>query len=518
MNHQLAKSVLEELANIGVEEYVVSPGARNLPLIECLTQAKATVHYFVDERSSAFFALGRIKSTKRPVAVITTSGTAAGELLPAMMEAYYTSLPIIAVTADRPRRFRGKNPPQSAEQKNLFGVYAPLAFDVEGHERVSLSCFHGTHPLHLNVCFEEPGKEARTEPLHLNIGEFNPKQTLGDQESLHSFLKRARRPLVIVSNLRKEEKQAVELFLSRLKAPLFLEATSQLHSSNALLPYRVFYPKIKEHDAIIRIGGVPTDRIWRDLESYEGIYEVLSISQNPFLGLSFGELIHTDLKPFFEGIEKVKSSWDFDEEFFERERAFSSAREALFDEAENSEPSLVKTILHNIPEDALLFLGNSLPIRNVDMALHALNDPFEVVAMRGLNGIDGQLSCFLGQAMEGRENVAILGDLTLLYDFSGFWALKNIDVPFTLIVINNKGGKIFDRLYPLKELQNTHSHHFEEIAAFWKIPYKRVEKESEFSFSRGIIEVCPDPEKSKVFYENYEFIKKENALLQGSSR
>ncbi len=114
---QLVKQLLEEVIAQGVQELCLCPGARNAPLIYPLVHSsQVRIYYWPEERSAAFFALGRIKATGCPVAVVTTSGTAAAELLPATMEAFYTGLPLILITADRPRRFRGTGAPQSAEQ------------------------------------------------------------------------------------------------------------------------------------------------------------------------------------------------------------------------------------------------------------------------------------------------------------------------------------------------------------------------------------------------------------------
>jgi len=142
-NLAAARDLIECLRGLGVTDFCVCGGSRNAPLIAVVT---GNVYTFVDERSAAFFALGRIKRDERPVAVITTSGTAAAELLPAAVEAYYSGAPLVLLTADRPSRFRGTGAPQSIEQIGLFGVYA--ATDLDRWDR--------RRPLHLNVEFDEP--------------------------------------------------------------------------------------------------------------------------------------------------------------------------------------------------------------------------------------------------------------------------------------------------------------------------------------------------------------------------
>lgn len=157
MNEHLAKHVVEELMKQGIEDFCICPGARNGPFVMTLSKVSGIRKYFwYEERSAAFFALGKSKKALKPTAVITTSGTAAGELLPATMEAYYTGIPLLLLTADRPRRFRGSGAPQSAEQVGLFGPYINFSQDLEGNERCDLSRWKKNGPAHLNVCFEEP--------------------------------------------------------------------------------------------------------------------------------------------------------------------------------------------------------------------------------------------------------------------------------------------------------------------------------------------------------------------------
>jgi len=141
-NLEIARRIIDEVRALGVVDFCVCSGSRNAPLIAVIEQA----YSFVDERSAAFFAVGRSRRDERPVAVITTSGTAAAELLPAAIEAYYSGTPIVLITADRPARYRGTGAPQAIEQESLFGVYAAR----------SIETWNRRMPLHLNVEFDEP--------------------------------------------------------------------------------------------------------------------------------------------------------------------------------------------------------------------------------------------------------------------------------------------------------------------------------------------------------------------------
>ena len=141
-NVDVARQLLDQVRSLGVEDFCVCSGSRNAPLIAAVDRA----YSFVDERSAGFFAVGRAKRDEKPVAVITTSGTAVAELLPAAVEAYYSGVPLVLITADRPARYRGTGAPQAIEQESIFGVYAARSVG-EWNRRM---------PLHINIEFDEP--------------------------------------------------------------------------------------------------------------------------------------------------------------------------------------------------------------------------------------------------------------------------------------------------------------------------------------------------------------------------
>ena len=157
-NMALAKNVIDQLLNAGVKEFCLCPGARNSPFVFLFDEnPHLKIYTFFDERSAAFFALGRIAATRLPVAVFTTSGTAVAELLPAAVEATYSSLPLILVTADRPKRYRGSGAPQSIQQVGLFSYYIEASFDLdEENTHISMNGLSWKKPTHINVCFAEP--------------------------------------------------------------------------------------------------------------------------------------------------------------------------------------------------------------------------------------------------------------------------------------------------------------------------------------------------------------------------
>lgn len=145
-NIERARRLVQQVRDFGTNDFCACSGSRNSPLLAVLGSIDAQIFSFVDERSAAFFALGLIKRHGRPAAVVTTSGTAVAELLPAVVEAHYSGLPLLLITADRPARHRGSGAPQTIEQVGIFGAYAATA--VEGWAR--------NRPLHINIEFDEP--------------------------------------------------------------------------------------------------------------------------------------------------------------------------------------------------------------------------------------------------------------------------------------------------------------------------------------------------------------------------
>jgi 2-succinyl-5-enolpyruvyl-6-hydroxy-3-cyclohexene-1-carboxylate synthase len=448
------KESLFELLKAGCVTFCVCPGARNSAIIIYLEALQGVkLYYWPEERSAAFFALGLSRRLQAPVAVVTTSGTAVAELLPSAIEAFYTGVPLIFLTADRPKRYRGSGAPQAIEQSSLFLCYAPLVFDLEEEDSFSLKMWEQRAPCHINLCLEEP-KPFTLEAFEGGSRSYFPKKKERGESSLNAFLKNVENPLVIVSTLPFSKRELVKTFLLRLKAPLILEGVSGLREDCKLQDLRVV---LSSYDSVIRIGGVPTTRFWRDLETHK--LPVLSVSDLPFSGLSYGE------KPLpFEILNEYPL------------KSYEGVRLKEVREHFEGEASLIHELSKKIPEEALIYLGNSLPIRHWDEAA-TFDIPHSLVfASRGANGIDGQISTFFGLCEKGRLNIALIGDLTALYDLAAFWILKDLDVEqVTVVIINNGGGQIFSKMFPRKSFLNEHHLSFESIAQFWGLNYTRFE-------------------------------------------
>lgn len=485
-NIRSASGLIEQLRAAGVGEFCVCAGSRNAPLLAVLGATGVKTWSFVDERSAAFFALGRWKLHGAPVAVVTTSGTAVAELLPAAVEAYYSGAALVFVTADRPARFRGTGAPQSIEQVGIFGPYAETALET----------WSRTVALHLNIEFDEPlidepvpaGDRVPAAPPAVAPAEAGVTAS-GDPD-----LGQMARPLVIIGGLAPLHRARVRSFALSLGAPVFAEPLSGLREDTALPLITSGERMIARgrFDGVIRIGNIPTLRFWRDLETLD--LPVVHYSDLPFPGLTRGE-IHP-----IASLPAVASSRTRDDPFFSQDAEQAEKLSLILDAEPTSELSLVRGLSRELSNGARIYLGNSLPIREWDLvARRDLVATF--AANRGANGIDGQLSTFFGQCDPARENLCLLGDLTTIYDLGAPWIVRQLDgVRFRIVIINNGGGRIFSRVQSLRSLdpavrenlvENGHDVQFDHWVSMWRLEGR-------------VTELRPDAESSARAWKRYE--------------
>jgi 2-succinyl-5-enolpyruvyl-6-hydroxy-3-cyclohexene-1-carboxylate synthase len=534
MNINWSQKIFEELHRQGVRDVVFCAGARNSPMIAVLAKSKGLrLHSFFEERSAGFYALGLARRTERPCVVVTTSGTAVAELLPAAIEAFHTGLPLILVTADRPKRLRGTGAPQAIDQTGIFGKFVQMEFDLEAGEMFSLEDWNRRSPVHLNVCLDEPLVDKFVDELVLpdstddqpDSGSHAGKSVFALSSGaewaglrLTKFLKSEGPLLTLVGTLEtSEERESVARFLIELGAPVYLEATSglreredlralSLQSGDRVLTWALSRNLVSR---VLRIGGVPTVRIWRDLDESQSPIDVMSLTPLPFAGLSRGELVCAEISAVLSSLA-VKSQPASDHaQLIDKDREAAGRLERLLDEEPTSEPAMFRRLSKLIPDSSLVYVGNSLPIREWDLAA-SRDKVFAVEANRGVNGIDGQISTFLGLAREDRENWAVIGDLTALYDLSAPWALRTRGGSLTirLVVVNNGGGKIFQRIFKNDLFENRHDIEFGDWARMWKLGYRKWNSVPDTEMFEGaafeVIELQPDDESTKRFWDRYD--------------
>lgn len=516
-NLELAKNVIEHLLAAGVKEFCLCPGARNSPFVFLFDQNPHLKAYnFFDERSAGFFALGRMAASRMPVAVITTSGTAVAELLPAAVEATYSSLPLIIITADRPKKYRGTGAPQSIEQVGLFSYYIEASFDLDQENtHISVKGLSWKKPAHVNVCFSEPLLDGEVPkivaPERTARTRFPVSIPMDMVEQFRQFLADYR-PLVILSTLPEKARESVINFLTRLQAPIYAEGISGLRSHPALTPYilrsgdRMAHHLLDSNTctAVLRIGGVPTVRLWRDLEDKRENLPVFSFGYNHYTGLSRSIPHFDDLDDL--GRIEINEPRPLAADMYAKDLKIYSTLQSLLAKHPQSEPSLMHK-LSTLTDQSYVYLGNSLPIREWDLAASYDISPQRVVGNRGANGIDGQVSTFLGWCRPEETHWCMIGDLTAMYDLSALWIAPQLpSMKARIVVFNNQGGMIFKKMFNRNIFLNQHQLNFRSWAEMWNWEYshwREIPPRPDLK-DRHIIEVQVSNEATQAFMNDWD--------------
>jgi 2-succinyl-5-enolpyruvyl-6-hydroxy-3-cyclohexene-1-carboxylate synthase len=303
-------------------------------------------------------------------------------------------------------------------------------------------------------------------------------------------------PIVIIGGLRASERDQVRDFVLRLNAPAYAEPLSGLREDPALQSILLWNERMLSRgpfDSVIRIGNVPTLRFWRDLDETQRDIRIINYSALPFAGLSRGEMHSIDALP-------ERPPRGCDEAFFARDRQMAGELARILDAEPRSEPAMFRKLSREIPRGARIYLGNSLPIREWDLAATREPRDFVIEANRGANGIDGQLSTFFGWCAPDAENWCLVGDLTALYDFNAPWVVPQLDVRFRIVIINNGGGRVFDRVASLRRMdpnvrerlvESAHALRFDRWAEMWGI-------------SDRCTELLPDRAATQRVWERYD--------------
>lgn len=298
-------------------------------------------------------------------------------------------------------------------------------------------------------------------------------------------------PLVLIGGLAVKHRERVREFVRTLDTPTYAEPLSGLREDPAL-PLITAGERMIAHarfDAVIRIGNVPALRFWRDLDTRD--VPIIHYSDLPFTGLTRGEVHPIEALPSITGTR--------DETFFARDREYAQRFAKILDDEPLSELAMIRALSRELAPNARVYLGNSLPIREWDLAATREPRGFEYEANRGANGIDGQLSTFFGWCEAGRDNVCVIGDLTAIYDLNAPWIVPQLgDMRFRIVIVNNGGGRIFSRVASLRAvdpalrervIENAHAVRFDRWAAMWNIE---------------VTELRPDLDASQRVWQKYD--------------
>jgi len=428
----LAHSIVRQLIECGVSDFVMSPGSRNAPLAIALQEAAnknlIEIHIKIDERGAAFFALGIAKASNNYVAVICTSGTAAANFHPAALEAFHSQSKLLIITADRPEKLRKTGANQTTNQVNLYQSIPTHDFAVP----INIAHLLTTGPVHLNPQFEEPLiteiKIDWLSGLHVTSLQ-NKKESIAKLEVSTGVL--------VVGHDRGGFSVSEVLSLAKkLSWPLIAE--DPISFPNAIAHTSLFLS-----DEAIRKALAPENVIVIGRTT-------LSRSTNTFISLA-KKVVVIDLRiskvdtnrtadQLLKGLPDEVISIPTDDKNWQL--ASESAAKAL-ESISWSEQQAIVEIVEQIPDDAALYVGSSRPIRDIEAFAHPRSG-VSVFANRGLAGIDGNISTIFGIAEKYESTYAILGDLTFLHDISALVNKSHQKV--RIFVIDNNGGGIFSTL------------------------------------------------------------------------
>ncbi len=432
----VARRLVMELLAWNVTDAVLAPGSRSGPLALALAaadeQGLIRLHVRVDEREAGFLALGLAKSSRRPVPVVTTSGTAVANLHPAMLEALHAGVQVLAVTADRPGRLRGTGANQTTDQRQIFpGV--PFADRVKGLQGL------GDGPCHLNLELDMPLLEAIEWDFPTNkvVSALHIPGTLTTIEA-------GLRTVVIAGD---DARQPARILARNAGWPLLAEPSSGSRNGEALVAYRLLLahsPLAGQIERVVSFGHATLSRPVSALLAREEI-EIVHVGTQVTFPVPAGPNVTFTDELALAGADHgtgPQAGRDGD----------AAAPAAVDAHLDGTTPfDVARAVNQAVPPGGLLFIGSSSPIRDLDLVArpYTVGEKRLIIANRGLAGIDGLLSSAIGAALArpSTKAIAYVGDLTFLHGSNGLLIGPNEPRPdLTIVVAADDGGSIFSTL------------------------------------------------------------------------
>ena len=539
-NAHRAHLIIAELVRCGVDEFIIAPGFRSAPLALAAIShpgTHCTIHF--DERGSAFFALGYGRATRKPCVWITTSGTAAANGLPAVVEASMENVPMICLTADRPAELRDTGANQAIDQVHLFGRYprwfvdfpAPVSEQDGAYIRTTID--HAVHracagPVHLNCMFREPLlEEDRVEKsipaMSWSAEERQQTQYMGaaggvvaPSQRLVRNICEAQRGLIVVGRLQSpEEGEAIHTLAKHLGWPLMADISAPVPPVENMVTFFDLvvrsegFTRQYSPDVVLHFGGPLVSKKLHQFLSNAGAetYALIAPSSDridPYHVLT--DRIQSTIAGFCNylrgGVPQDNSHVGWTEVWM---RADTLTRRTLVSLIGHklSEPSVAWMLSRLSDHTNWIFGASSMPIRDLQAFLERDTTP-RVFANRGASGIDGTLATAAGIARgQSGSGTVLLGDLAMLHDLNSLALLKDCDI--TIVVVNNNGGGIFNMLpialeqEPFEMVLGTpHGMDFRFAAEQFQIPYTLVDSCAQFQESWQAAAASPGPNLIEV--------------------
>jgi 2-succinyl-5-enolpyruvyl-6-hydroxy-3-cyclohexene-1-carboxylate synthase len=498
----------------GVSQVIISPGSRSTPLtLAAASHPGFRTRVILDERSAAFTALGIGKATGIPAVLICTSGTAAANYYPAVIESRLSGVPLILATADRPPHLRNTGANQTIDQFKLFGDYPVFSHEVgeplfedDDVSRLTMLARQAVHwsvsrkgPAHLNFPFRKPlepdtdflGTIERENASLLNkqnsVVETSSSQTISLSDRTKHVIQQASRPLIVVGPLANLfSAVTIEQLAESIMAPVLSEGgftgPNAIHGCTGFLRNDDVWESLRPN-LILRFGFQPTDKaIELALKAWKHIPHFHFASTDAWHDATFTATQRIDWleRPVDWSLSaEVNPTWL--DSWKARESEFSqSVTHHLSQEATLSDLHVYHHLTPQIPESWSVFLSNSFPIRDSQLAGRYRTS--SLYSNRGASGIDGITSTALGVCLATDQPVVLFtGDLAFLHDTNALLSQKLLNRPMIVVVLNNNGGNIF-RMLPVAKHRSYYSTYFEtpqsadlyHMANTYGLPYAQV--------------------------------------------
>lgn len=486
--YQWVCHVADELVRCGVHFFVVSPGSRNGLLVLALQEqerfAPHTVRIFVhtDERGAAYAALGYAKATQSIAAVVTTSGTAVANIFPAVLEAHYSNISLLVLSADRSWEEVGRGANQTLDQHNFFGLYARKSLDIGApsdkiffpkitryiDEAVNTTISPDPGPVHINMRFIEPlyppdiddsSEVLSHHPKYIRwLGETIPSKYCNKPRlsfakfSGELFCASNFRILGLIGDLVPAAANAAAHFFTKKGIPFYTELPIDAAHGSPLSHLPLYIHKIEDPQVILHLGGTFVSKeIFSYLKDFPNEHVRVSLFPNVVdpVGSVDQEIVVENLQELFTLIQG-----DGDKSYFQLLHDFDQKTSDLLENIRFREGDFGFFAAQNCPfwNDKIVFLGNSLPVRKFAW-FAPKSSRCHIYRNRGMSGIDGLIATFAGICATNctQHKIIILGDQSLLHDANSLSLLadvyhKNPQCPIGVLVLNNQGGHIFDYL------------------------------------------------------------------------
>ena len=551
---KLAQHVIEACKAKQIKHIVISPGSRNAPLtIGFANDPYFNCYSIVDERCAAFFALGIAQQRREPVAVVCTSGSALLNYYPAFSEAFYSNIPLVVISADRPSSKIDIGDGQTIRQVNVLANHSAYNANLSDETHSDKSNFYELNralntaieeqlPVHINVPFEEPLYLTTEEqyPFENIVAEI--KNPIINEDKATNFVKHwnsSAKKMVLVGVLTPNsvESQYVEWLAKDPSVVVLTETTSNLHHSHfipyidKLLTYTEKDPTLKEAlrpDLLLTFGGlVVSKKIKQFLRSYQPAYHYnvdLHKDYNSYFCLTdhFKADINTFLKEVTPKLMSVSSNYQ--QQWLKVKNEIQQTHLEYINQTPFSDLKVYSEVFKSIPNDYIVQISNSSAIRYAQLI--KAHPSWKVFCNRGTSGIDGSMSTAIGTAVgSASPTVFITGDLSFFYDSNALWN-KYIPQNFRVILLNNQGGGIF-RILPGDKTDSNFEYFFEtphkltaeHFCKMYNINYQSATNLTDLQRKIGdfyeksdvpkLLEVhTPRKINDKVLLKYFEFIKK----------